>query len=90
MKYKSSVFSLIAGTMGFESVPAQPEREMGVLFSLEKDLSLKTKLSPVDISNGLAWSADQKMMYYIDSIPRKVFAFDFNVSTGEISKLLWV
>ena len=74
--------------MGHEALPAQPEMEMGSLFSLEKDCSLRTQVEKVSISNGLAWTADQKTMYYIDSIPRKVWAFDYDISTGNICKLI--
>ncbi|ELU03646.1 hypothetical protein CAPTEDRAFT_91279 [Capitella teleta] len=76
---------LWAGTMGFEHSSGVPQLKMGKLFSLEEDLKLKTKLDEIDISNGLAWSADHKTMYYIDSIPRKVFAFDFDLESGAIS-----
>lgn len=31
------------------------------------------------------WSIDRKKMYYIDSIPKKVYAFDYNEATGAIS-----
>ena len=70
--------------MGNETVPANPELEMGSLFSMEKDGTLRSHVDKVSISNGLAWTADQKTMYYIDSVPRKVWAFDYNVSTGNI------
>ena len=38
----------------------------------------------VDISNGLAWTADRKTMYYIDSLTYGIDAFDYNIDTGEI------
>uniref|UniRef100_A0A194ANT4 Regucalcin n=1 Tax=Pinctada fucata TaxID=50426 RepID=A0A194ANT4_PINFU len=74
-----------AGTMGYEAQPANPEKEMGSLFRLDLDGSLKACVDKINISNGLAWTEDQKTMYYIDSLPRKVFGFDYNVETGEIS-----
>ncbi|NPA37300.1 MAG: SMP-30/gluconolactonase/LRE family protein [Chlorobi bacterium] len=46
---------------------------------------LKLKLSGVSISNGIVWSHDAKTMYYIDTPEKKVFAFDFDNETGEIS-----
>ena len=42
-------------------------------------------VSPVSISNGIGWSKDNKTMYYNDSLPAKVYRFDFNVDTGTIS-----
>jgi len=76
---------LWAGTMGYEPLPAQVEPQMGSLFSLEKDHVVKTHKDKIDISNGLAWSADNQTMFYIDSVPRKVYAFDFDIEAGTIS-----
>ena len=74
--------------MGHEITPGHVEPEVGFFYSLEKDGSLRQQLDKVSISNGLAWAPDNKTMYYIDSIPRKVFAFDFDLESGNISKLL--
>jgi len=71
--------------MGYEAVPAQPEKEVGHLFTLERDGTLRTHLDKISISNGLAWTEDRKTMYYIDSLPRKIYAFDFDMEKGEIS-----
>ncbi|XP_013399374.1 regucalcin [Lingula anatina] len=76
---------LWAGTMGYETVPAQPERQMGSLFSLSTGCTLAKHVDKIDISNGLAWSNDNTIMYYIDSVPRKVYAFDFDINAGAIS-----
>ncbi|XP_053395487.1 regucalcin-like isoform X2 [Mercenaria mercenaria] len=56
-----------------------------VIKYLEVDGTLKKHKEGVSISNGLAWTADNKTMYYIDSIPRKVFAYDFDINTGNMS-----
>ena len=79
---------LFKGTMGYEAEPANPEREKGSLFRLDIDGSLHACVEKISISNGLAWTADHKTMYYIDSIPRKVFGFDYNHETGAISKCI--
>lgn len=75
---------LWAGTMGHETAPAQPELHKGHLFSLDLDGKLKTHLDKISISNGLAWTEDKKTMYYIDSIPRQVYAFDYDIENGSI------
>jgi len=77
---------LWTGTMGYEATPGATaiELQMGSLYSLTKG-SLKHHLDKIDISNGLDWTDDQRTMFYIDSIPRKVYAFDFDVVNGEIS-----
>ena len=42
-------------------------------------------LDNISISNGLAWSPDQRTMYFIDTFEQAVFAFDFDITHGEIS-----
>eukprot|EP00112_Aurelia_sp_Birch-Aquarium-sp1_P000956 Seg1093.2 transcript_id=Seg1093.2/GoldUCD/mRNA.D3Y31 product=Regucalcin protein_id=Seg1093.2/GoldUCD/D3Y31 len=73
-----------AGTMGPEASPGNVDREKGSVYCLDKDKNIKQKFDKVNIANGLAWSADHKTFYYIDSLPRKVDAFDFDVSSGEV------
>ena len=74
--------------MGQEKVPAQPERKQGSLYSFGKGNQVKKHLDNIDISNGLAWTEDNRTMYYIDSFPRKLFVFDFDIQEGKISKLI--
>ena len=42
-------------------------------------------LGGVTISNGLTWSPDYKIFYYIDTPTRQVRAFDYDLDTGDIS-----
>ncbi len=67
-------------------MPSIPERQMGSLYSLERDGTFRSHLTNIDISNGLAWMSDNRTMFYIDSSPRKVYAFDFDMEAGELSK----
>lgn len=55
------------------------------LFSFEADRKPKIRQSNIGLSNGLAWSKDQKTMYYIDSLKGSVDAYDFDINTGEQS-----
>ena len=72
--------------MAKEEAAGKLEPNMGTLYSLEKDGTIKSRHSPVSISNGLAWSADHRTMYYIDSVPRQVYGFDFDIQSGDISE----
>ncbi|KAJ8306072.1 hypothetical protein KUTeg_016617 [Tegillarca granosa] len=56
----------------------------GSMYMMDLDGSLHTKWTNITISNGFAWTSNNKTMYYVDSIPRKVYKFDYNVDTGEI------
>jgi gluconolactonase len=72
--------------MGLQASPTALEPNQGSLFSLETDGTIRVRKEGVNISNGLPWSADNKTMYYIDSTPRKVYAYNFDLKSGNISK----
>jgi sugar lactone lactonase YvrE len=55
------------------------------LYMIDHDGTATIKIENVSISNGIIWSLDQKKMYYVDSPNRKVRAFDFNITNGNIS-----
>lgn len=75
---------LWAGTMGPEASPGNVEKEKGSVFCLDEKKNVTRKFDKVNIANGLAWSLDKKIFYYIDSLLRTVDAFDYDVETGEI------
>jgi sugar lactone lactonase YvrE len=68
-----------AGTMAFQATPGA-----GALYRLDPDHSARTMLTGVTISNGLAWSLDDKEMYYIDTPLARVDVFDFDAPSGAI------
>jgi len=47
------------------------------LYRLDPDLSVHEAFSPVTNSNGIAWSANGRTVYYIDTPRREVLAFDY-------------
>src|SRR5689334_1012437 len=57
----------LAGSMDLDERPG-----LGSLYRLDPDLSVRTMLAPVTISNGLGWSLDNRLMYYIDTPTRRV------------------
>ena len=71
---------LLAGTLDMAERQAN-----GSLYSLAPDKQLTKLLSGIRISNGLAWSPDYKIFYYIDTPTRTVKAFDYDVGTGRIT-----
>jgi sugar lactone lactonase YvrE len=58
------------------------KEKAGSLYCYYPDGRCERKLQNISISNGLAWSLDQRTLYYIDSPTREVVAFDFDLSTG--------
>ncbi|HXB45119.1 MAG TPA: SMP-30/gluconolactonase/LRE family protein [Puia sp.] len=69
-----------AGTMAFSEMPGA-----GNLYAMHKDLQQTKKIKAVTVSNGMAWSADYKTFYYIDSPTRRVVAYDYDNPSGHIS-----
>ena len=54
--------------MGIESSPGHPRPKEGSLYCLDTNLSVSNAVTPVDISNGLSWTADGTVMYYCDTL----------------------
>lgn len=71
---------LWAGTMAMDETPSR-----GALYRIDSDLRVSRTVPKVSISNGLAWSPNGRTMYYIDSPTRRVDAFDFEPTSGEVS-----
>ena len=62
-----------AGTISLVKKPGDAK-----LYRLDPDLSLHEAYSPVTNSNGIAWSIDGNIVYYIDTPRKEVLAFDYN------------
>lgn len=56
----------------------------GALYCLHPNLELETKLSGIQCSNGLVWSADRRSFYYIDSPRHEIWGFDYQAQSGTI------
>ncbi len=69
-----------AGTMSHTDEP-----EKGSLYVFDTDHSVTKKISKVSISNGMAWSLDNRTWYYIDTPTYEVVAYDFDLVSGDIS-----
>ncbi|KAG5878304.1 hypothetical protein JTB14_017653 [Gonioctena quinquepunctata] len=59
----------------------------GSLFTLKCGDTIKVdeKISNTSISNGLAWSKNNKKMYHIDSLEKNVYEYDYEEKSGNIS-----
>jgi sugar lactone lactonase YvrE len=69
-----------AGTMALDE-----RAGAGALYRLDPDGRVHTMLRDLTISNGLDWSDDNRLMYFIDSPTHAVDVFDFNLATGAIA-----
>lgn len=69
-----------AGTMAFDMAAGA-----GALYRLGADLQAVRVLEKVSVSNGLAWSHDDRTMYFIDSGTGGVDVFDYTSDSGQIA-----
>ena len=55
------------------------------LYRMDTEGSITTVLEGVGLSNGIGFSPDQKQMYYTDSLARKIYIFDYDIDSGDIT-----
>ncbi len=72
----------LAGRFWAGTMELNESRPTGVLYCLEPDLTVRSVVHGVTISNGLGWSPDQRTMYYIDTPTKVVSAFDYDPAKG--------
>ena len=57
---------------------------VGSLYLVDQDLKPKIQLDNLTISNGMAWTEDNRTFYFIDTPTRQIKAYHFDLETGEI------
>lgn len=57
---------------------------VGGLYRVDSDLSMQKVTEGIGISNGIAWSPDDKRLFHCDSAPPHVYVHDYDISTGEV------
>ncbi|ALA19961.1 MULTISPECIES: SMP-30/gluconolactonase/LRE family protein [unclassified Chelatococcus] len=70
---------LWAGSMRLDA-----SRTSGSLYVIEKDLSWRRVSSGYTAANGLDWSPDGRTLYFVDSVPGRIYAFDCDPETGTV------
>jgi sugar lactone lactonase YvrE len=69
-----------AGTMSMVK-----RRRAGSLYRLDPDGTVTRHITGVTTSNGIDWSLDGRLMYFVDTGVNRVDVFDFDEVRGEIS-----
>jgi sugar lactone lactonase YvrE len=72
---------LWAGTMG----DVDWDSPIGNLYRFGADQKPKRMEQGICCSNGLGWSPDSKTMYFTESFRHRIFAYDFDAASGDIS-----
>lgn len=74
-----------AGRFWAGSMEWDGEHPTGSLYRLDPDHTVTRVLEGVRISNGLGWSPDERLMYYIDSPTYRIDVFDFDLDAGRLA-----
>ena len=54
------------------------------LYRLDPNGSVHLMDTGICVSNGIGWSPDNRVMYYTDSDPQVIYAYDFDLASGAI------
>lgn len=57
---------------------------IGGLYRVDPDLSVTRVADGIQLSNGLAWSPDNRTLYHNESRPGRVYAYDYDIETGAV------
>ncbi len=74
-----------AGRLWVGSMDFGTKNPTANLYRIDADGVATKMLDSITISNGIVWASDEKTMYYIDTPTGQIRAYDFDVSTGDIS-----
>ena len=74
-----------AGRFWIGTMAINETANAGSLYMLDANHHISKKIEGTTISNGMAWSADNKIFYYIDTPTRAIVAYDFDNNDGSIS-----
>ncbi|MBX6372733.1 MAG: SMP-30/gluconolactonase/LRE family protein [Acetobacteraceae bacterium] len=58
---------------------------VGALYRVDPDLSVHRVAGGVTLSNGIAWSPDDRVMYHCDTAAAVVRAYDFDLGAGAVA-----
>jgi sugar lactone lactonase YvrE len=74
-----------AGRLWAGTLSRDFEQGAACLYRIDPDGTVTTVLQGLTLANGLDWSPDGATFYLVDSLTRRLDAFDFDLSTGALS-----
>lgn len=78
-----------AGRLWSGSMRIDATGREGALYRVVRErgaISVRRMLDSVGLSNGIAWSPDETLMYYIDTLTHRIDVIDFEPATGELGE----
>jgi D-xylono/L-arabinono-1,4-lactonase len=79
----NDVFADVQGRVFCGTMPTKDR--LGRLYRLDPDRKLTLVLEGISCSNGMGLTLDRKQLYYTDSMVKKIYLFDYDQTTGELS-----
>ena len=73
------------GAIWVGSMRLDASRPSGGLYRIAPDGRVERKDSGITVANGLDWSPDQRVFYFVDTIAGCIHAYDFEPGTGTLS-----
>ena len=74
-----------AGRFWVGTMNERRDAASGALYCLDAYFTLSRVLDGITISNGLAWSPDQRTLYHADTPARTISTYAFDAATGAVS-----
>ncbi len=74
-----------SGRLWVGSMHLEYKKHAANLFMIDQSKTYEVKVDSVTISNGIVWTKNKKVMYYIDTPTSEIKAYDFDNATGTIS-----
>jgi L-arabinonolactonase len=64
------------------SLHEERQPETASLYRIDPNGAYTETLKGITVSNGIAWSPDNRILYFADSWTRTIFSFDFDLDSG--------
>lgn len=77
---------MFSGTMGYENSSGVLPNQGSLYFVNKNNIQTpEVVISPVNISNGMAWNKANTKFYYIDTPTDRIMEYDYDNTKGAIS-----
>lgn len=73
------------GAIWVGSMCLDASKPSGGLYRVAPGGGIERKDSGITVANGLDWSPDYRTLYFVDTIPGRIYAYDFQQRTGMLS-----
>lgn len=73
-----------AGRLWVGTLSDARDQQLGALYCLERGVIRKIG-NPVTVSNGLAFSSDNRTLYHADTTAHRITAYDFDLNSGSLN-----